>query len=162
MKTIVIIIFLSVLSSCNHQGIPNVNIMPGDFMFVCLDKNNEPLIKDTLTKIDFFYFSNGQKKEVNEYLESCCKPIKAFDAATLKYHYYYNSLGAPLASGNDNIKTFYLTIGNKTDTIYLDVEKLAQVDPQTRGLYRYNKVTFNGKEIVEDKDVMPWVYVLKR
>lgn len=163
MKEILILCFLvGVVFSCDNPKVPNVNTLPGDFMFVCLDSNGKLLIDDPSTKVEFYYFLNGQKKVINECKEPSCKLIREFYTATPKYPYFYTSLEAPTASGDQGIKTFYLTIENKTDTIFLDVEKLSQVDPQTNGLYKYKKVMFNGTEVFEDKDVMPWVYLLKR
>ncbi|MGL5113386.1 MAG: hypothetical protein ACRC6O_12190 [Flavobacterium sp.] len=156
-----IILTLMLLISCQEDTISNNNIMPEDFRFIVLDDANGSILKTENDIVDFFYFENGNKKNISDCKESACKNIRSFPV-TAKYPVYFGTLEAAVQSGDSNIKTFYIKIENDTDTIYLDVEKLTKYNSTSKQLYKYNKVKFNGIEMEQDKTVLPWVYVLKK
>ncbi|OWP62618.1 hypothetical protein CDA63_13330 [Hymenobacter amundsenii] len=75
------------------------------------------------------------------------------------YAFYYSTLGASLAS-SDGLKTWYLTLGGKTDTLYYDVQKTRPNDP----LFRYDvkAVLFNGQVALREHPSQPPLYVFRR
>ncbi len=82
----------------------------------------------------------------------------SFTGSPLKYNYYYMSLGMSLVS-YDGYKTFYIDLGGKTDTLFLDVQKTAPNDPLDA--YDIVSVKFNGKPVAIDQDQLP-IYPLRR
>lgn len=67
----------------------------------------------------------------------------------LKYKFQYESLDMSVASIN-GIKTYYIDLGGKVDTLYYDRQKSGNAT-----------VTFNGRPATIDPDQLP-VYVLQR
>jgi len=158
--SIVIISIISMfLLRCGPTPIPNRSIMPEEFKFVIADKGI-PLITSQEFKLEVYYFKGIEKKVLGGECTEC-KMIRPFDTTNPDYKYYYSTLEAPLASGRDSIKDFYIKIGNDVDTVFLDVQPLPLNDP-SGGSYYYKQVKFNGREVKINESVFPWTYIFKK
>jgi len=148
------------LFSCgdkNKQPVPNANTMPAPFRFVLLGPDGSPLITSENQSVNLYFFQNGNKVPITSY------QIRRFNGdAASPYPFYYSSLDAPIASADSGIKDFYLEVNGEVLPVYLEVMKLKEVDPVSKGLYVYRKVMFNGKEVPEYQNTMPWVYVFRK
>lgn len=76
----------------------------------------------------------------------------------LKYKFDYETHTVHSGSLN-GIKTWYIELGGKTDTLFYDAQYLQPNDPA--GKFELKTVTFNGKSVAIDQDQLP-VYPLQR
>jgi|GEM_PF-2505076 len=161
--TYILIFCLLAVCSCNrNNGIPNTTVMPEELRFVLLEKDGKPFIDSPQVSIRMFFIQDG--REVNlgdECKQPNCSIIRSFGELG-PYPYYYQSLSAPLMSGDSNLKTYYLQVGsNDVDTVFLDVVSTGSTDPKI-GAYTYRQVAFNGKKVEINRTTMPWVYVFQK
>lgn len=81
-----------------------------------------------------------------------------YQGKPLKYSYNYSSLDMSNVSVA-GAKTFYIELGGKIDTLFVDVQQNAPNDPLDK--YDIASVVFNGKLIAIDQDQLP-IYPLQR
>lgn len=167
MKTYTFILFLllSLSVSCSKEpGVPNGNVMPDPIVFVLLDKQGDELFTSEDTPIQVSSFNKaGQRfyiKSNVEYPDGKIKMIQSIAPTTeFPYHFFYASLGMPLASG-DGSKEWYLELNGKTDTLHYDVR-------HTRPNALYNQydviaVSFNGQPVEASGDPRKRLYYVLR
>jgi hypothetical protein len=169
MKTFFFISVVSIITTsvliflygCGAPVIPNRNVMPEEFRFV-IATNGVPLINSQNFQIEMYYYKENKKEIVGtECMVPECKLIVPFSMPNQYYPFYYRTLSAPVASGMNGCKDFYIKIDNDIDTVYLDVQPLPPNDP-SGGSYYYKQVKFNGKEVKISESVFPWAYILKK
>ncbi len=78
---------------------------------------------------------------------------------TPKYDFYYSSLDAALSSSG-GMKTWYIELGGKTDTLYYDVQKTRPNDPVDK--FDTKAVLFNGQVALQEDPGQPPLYVFRR
>jgi hypothetical protein len=158
-RLISILLTLLVISCSNDRDIPNRNVMPNALRLVVLNKEGKELIdKNTSPQLIYSFNKEGKKFYTNA---GNGAGIENFQDTT-KYKFFYDDLGIAMASIN-GVKTFYLEIGGKVDTIYLDVQEYDQASAIKHNTdYYYKELLLNGKEMPIDESVMPPVAVIQR
>jgi hypothetical protein len=143
---------------------PNGNVMPPALDFVVLDKQGNNLLTGITTPVEVSSVNaSGQSFSLGrECSDGGCTMIRAsysYGLGTPKYNFHYSTLGAPLASSAGS-KTWYITIGGKTDTLHYDVQKTRPDDP----LFKYDTkaVVFNGQVALQEDPGQPPLYVFRR
>lgn len=152
--SILLVLGLLACQACNRTVIPNNNIMPVPLMFHLLDKQGVSLLTSVNTPIRVYSFDqNGQA----QYLGSECQSggCTMVRASGPPYGFGYQSLWASQSSAA-GIKTWYIELGGKTDTLYYDVRETRPNNPLDQ--YDIVSVKFNGETI--PLSVPP--YVLQR
>ena len=150
--------------SCKKLDMPDGNIMPPTLDFVLLDSGGNNLLTSLSTPIQVFGIkSNGQPIFLGaECAGGECTMIREANQSSAimpKYSFYYSSLGASLSS-ESGVKTWYIKLDGKTDTLYYDVQKTR---PNDR-LYKYDTkaVIFNGQVARQEDPGQPPLYVFRR
>ena len=156
MKSFILLFIIGSILSCNKtpDQPENGNLLPPPFDIVLLDKESNPIIISANQDVKLFYFEDGEKLFIKDFeiKEPISSPI---------YQYYVTTVFAPLYSGTQNIKTFYLQIDNKKiDTIWLDVKHFKK--PIDREYNIYQQVKFNGKLVDAQGPHLPALWILKQ
>ncbi|MDJ0364301.1 hypothetical protein QMK33_04000 [Hymenobacter sp. H14-R3] len=153
----ILLIFLAFLSlcGCKKPANPTGNTMPPPINFALLDKQGNQLLTSTSTPIKVYFLKGTQPVYLgSECAGGGCTMVRETYTSTgnPKYSYKYSSLDMSLVSA-DGVKTFYLELGGKTDTLVWDVQKTKPNDPLNK--YDVVAVLFNGKPVIPDPDQLP-------
>ena len=138
--------------------------MPGSLEFVLLDRSGQELLtsEDTPIKISSFN-SSGRRfylSDLSEYPDGKTKLVKiSIPTASYPYHFYYSTLGMPLASSNGS-KEWYLELNGRTDTLHYDVRRTRP--DAAFNQYDVVSISFNGRSVVTHYDSGSPYYILQR
>jgi len=130
------------LVSCKETHVAPTNIsMPPHLLFALVDKTGNSLLTTTNTPIRVYALdANGQRVELGEECSGGgCTMVRPFEPP---YNFLYTSLYASTGSVS-GLKTWYIELGGKVDTLFYDVQKTRPNDP----LMPYDLVhaSFNGE-----------------
>lgn len=151
MKYALLAVFGLLAWGCKKDPVP----MPPALDFVLLDKQGNNLLTGIKTPIEVSA-DNGRGQRFSlgkECSDGGCTMIRAANRAstrTPKYDFYYSTLGAALAS-SEGIKTWYITLGGKTDTLYYEVQNA-----------RTKAILFNGQVARQEDPEQPPLYVFRQ
>lgn len=164
MKYALLVLFAGLACGCKKDPIPNGNVVPPALEFVLLDKQGNNLLASIATPIRISAVkSNGETGFLGqECAGGGCTMIRAanrYSTRNPKYDFYYSSLDAALSS-SEGVKTWYIELGGKTDTLYYDVQQTRPNDPSDK--FDTKAVIFNGRVALQEDPEQPPLYVFRR